>query len=72
MQMFMTAQTIPVSFPSAMPALFVPVGTRKTEIPKSKRGPKATTKPVRLVTKPHPTGNKAPAIQVVPISPLND
>ena len=71
MQMFMTTQTIPVSFPQAMPALFVPVGTRKTEIPKSKQGSKAI-KPVRLDTKPHPTGNKAPAIQVIPISPLND
>jgi hypothetical protein len=71
MQMFMTTQTIPVSFPQAMPALFVPVGTRKTEIPKSKRGPKAI-KPVRLDTKPHPNGNKTPTVHGIPISPLND
>jgi len=71
MQLFMATQTMAVSIPHAMPALFESMDTRKPESPNPKREAKAT-KPVRLEIKSHPPGSKALAIQGIPISPLND
>jgi len=63
MQLFMTAQTIPVSFPHAMPALVVPVAPRKPFKPRAKRTAKQI-KPAEQVLKSQIVG--------IPSSPLND